>query len=240
MPPDAQRGPTAWLLLPFPPSVNNLFSQGIVRGKLRRFPSRRYKSWREEACWLIRQARLPRFDQAWTEVQIVLTPVDKRTRDADNYNKAILDALASCNVVADDSHIGRVDTLIDTSRIEVGALVRIALIGEMPAYAVPDRPALSGADRTVLREVLRTGGYIPRNHYRAVPIGVTRLIEKGYLIERTADHYELVSAETADAKTNPLAGKARGSQTSLAGEPTAPGPNKGNACPNKGGARPSA
>jgi Holliday junction resolvase RusA-like endonuclease len=89
--------------LPFPPSVNNLFSQGIVKGKVRRFPSKGYKAWRYEAVIRIKQAKLPRFERT-VVVKLELTPKDCRARDADNYAKPVLDALVEARVLPDDNN----------------------------------------------------------------------------------------------------------------------------------------
>jgi crossover junction endodeoxyribonuclease RusA len=89
--------------LPFPPSTNNLFTQGLVRGKVRRFPSRAYKAWRKEAVIRIIAARLPKFLDP-VVVKLELTPRDNRPRDADNYAKPCLDALVEARVLQDDSN----------------------------------------------------------------------------------------------------------------------------------------
>ena len=88
--------------LPFPPSVNNLFSQGMVKGKMRRFASKPYKAWRREAVLRLCAARIPRFSEP-VVVKLSLTPRDNRARDADNYNKAVLDALVEARILHDDS-----------------------------------------------------------------------------------------------------------------------------------------
>jgi len=91
--------------LPFPPSTNNLFSQGVVNGKVRRFPSRKYKAWRLEAVTRIRSAWRGR--EAYAEpviVKLELTPRDARPRDADNYAKPVLDALVWAQVLQDDNN----------------------------------------------------------------------------------------------------------------------------------------
>lgn len=94
---------TCWL--PFPPSLNNIFTQGIVRGKVRRFPSKRYKAWREEAVIRIRASWRTR--ARWpvpVVVKLELVPPDSRGRDADNFCKPVLDALVESRVLLDDSN----------------------------------------------------------------------------------------------------------------------------------------
>ncbi len=87
--------------LPWPPSVNNLFSQGIVKGKVRRFPSKQYKAWRKAASGYLLAARLRPYAEP-VVIHVALTPGDSRPRDADNYNKPIIDALVEMGVIPGD------------------------------------------------------------------------------------------------------------------------------------------
>jgi Holliday junction resolvase RusA-like endonuclease len=98
--------------LPFPPSVNNLFSQSRTG---RRFPSKKYVAWRRAADWLIRSSERLRiatlngsFHSEPVSIKIYLVAGDNRPRDADNYSKGIIDSLVRCGVLPDDSakHIG--------------------------------------------------------------------------------------------------------------------------------------
>lgn len=89
--------------LPFPVSTNNLFGQAMVKGRMRRFPTKAYRIWRKEAELRILAARLPRFTVP-VVVKLELTPRDQRPRDADNFSKAILDALVRMRVLVDDSN----------------------------------------------------------------------------------------------------------------------------------------
>lgn len=85
--------------LPFPPSLNNAFSQ-TKQG--RRFPAPKYKKWAIDAITLIRVAKIrPAVGQV--SIKITLHPPDNRGRDADNYQKPILDALVKAGVLTDDS-----------------------------------------------------------------------------------------------------------------------------------------
>lgn len=89
--------------LPFPPSVNNLFSQSRTG---RRFPSKQYVAWRGVAAWEILRQAPHRVTKALTfpvHVHIALTPVDKRSRDCDNFLKPLLDSLVRAGVLPDDS-----------------------------------------------------------------------------------------------------------------------------------------
>jgi crossover junction endodeoxyribonuclease RusA len=88
------------LVLPFPPSVNNLFS-----GTRRRFISKGYKAWKEEAhLALLKQRPLPHIGGKVTCRYSFGRP-DKRRRDLGNLEKAISDCLVEHAVIEDDSLI---------------------------------------------------------------------------------------------------------------------------------------
>ncbi|WP_417582938.1 RusA family crossover junction endodeoxyribonuclease [Pelagibacterium sp.] len=91
------------LQLPFPPSVNNLFRNA---GK-RRIDTERYAAWKKEAAWSIRAQR-PRPVAGRVAVTIEVVAPDNRRRDADNCNKACLDAIVAAGVIqADDFRVVR-------------------------------------------------------------------------------------------------------------------------------------
>jgi len=93
----------AWIeqtfLLPFPPSVNNLFSHNKTTGK--RFISDGYKKWRNEAGWSLK-AQNPQKMKGPVRVRIIAVRPDKRRRDIDNITKAINDLLVAFEVIEDD------------------------------------------------------------------------------------------------------------------------------------------
>lgn len=84
------------LTLPFPPSVNNLFT-----GRHRRYPTAGYKRWRHAADVTVMAARSPRIT-APVSISVVLHPADNRPRDADNYLKCINDCLVRMQVISHD------------------------------------------------------------------------------------------------------------------------------------------
>lgn len=86
--------------LPWPPSVNNLFSQD-KRG--RRFPSRKYQWWRTQADMEILAQRIKPISGP-VHIKLELTAPDKRPRDGDNFLKAPLDALVRMGVLTDDNN----------------------------------------------------------------------------------------------------------------------------------------
>ena len=83
--------------LPWPPSVNHYWK---ARGS-RRFISPAAKAWLDEAILLLRAARV-RFDRP-VRVRMLLSPPDRRRRDGDNLEKAVMDALVKAGVIRDDS-----------------------------------------------------------------------------------------------------------------------------------------
>ncbi len=83
--------------LPWPPSVNHYWR---ARGR-RRFISPMAKAWLDEAILLLRASRV-RFDRP-VKVSMFLSPPDRRRRDGDNLEKAIMDALVKAGVIRDDS-----------------------------------------------------------------------------------------------------------------------------------------
>ena len=88
------------LIVPLPPSDNNLFP-----GKARRYVSHAYASWRSEAhAMLLQQSPLPRY-----EGPVVVTlshgRPSKRRMDVHNRVKAIPDLLQEHGVLIDDSQI---------------------------------------------------------------------------------------------------------------------------------------
>jgi crossover junction endodeoxyribonuclease RusA len=138
--------------LPFPPSTNNLFSHAPVRGKVRRFPTRRYRAWREEAIIRIRAAWRTRPPYPVpVVVKLELVPPDNRDRDADNYAKPVLDSLVEARVLVDDSNrwVKAVIPYWENAAQTSGVIVTIR-----PAEATR-RPALSAAERLLLARIRR-------------------------------------------------------------------------------------
>ncbi len=93
-------GLSAFIVLPFPPSVNGLYA-----GKARRYKSAAYKLWIHSAgLTLNKQNIFPYFTGPVRET-IRLGRPDKRIRDCFNYEKAINDLLVEWLVLEDDSWI---------------------------------------------------------------------------------------------------------------------------------------
>lgn len=85
------------LKLPFPPSANSLFA-----GNVRRYKSKRYKSWLLHAGWrVIEQVGRERISGPWSIEMRAVRP-DRRKRDIDNLIKPVVDLLVAVKVVDDD------------------------------------------------------------------------------------------------------------------------------------------
>jgi crossover junction endodeoxyribonuclease RusA len=83
--------------LPYPPSTNNLFSNG----KKGRFKSLAYKAWLQLAAINIKDSH--RQNLGPYSISICLKRPDMRRRDIGNFEKAVSDLLVSHGVVKDDS-----------------------------------------------------------------------------------------------------------------------------------------
>lgn len=87
------------LMLPFPPTTNNLFAS-LKSG--RRIKSGSYRAWEREADFqLMQQKPLPYFDNP-VMLTLHLGKPDKRKRDPSNYIKAPEDKLVAAGVLEDD------------------------------------------------------------------------------------------------------------------------------------------
>lgn len=90
------------LILPWPPTVNSYYTQ-TKRG---RFISKTGRLFREKVGADCREQLGyidPIDDKLFIEVH--LFPPDRRTRDLDNYMKALLDALTEAGIWVDDSQV---------------------------------------------------------------------------------------------------------------------------------------
>lgn len=83
--------------LPFPPSVNNLFT-----GRGRRYPSASYKAWRH-AAGISLKVQKAKAVRGRVDVRIELRAPDRRHRDADNYLKGIIDLMAEHGLIDGDT-----------------------------------------------------------------------------------------------------------------------------------------
>lgn len=160
--------------LPFPPSVNNLFSQGMVNGRMRRFPSKQYKAWRKAAWAHIKQARIPRIEGK-VAIRISLTPPNAARRDVDNYNKGILDALVDAGVLDDDSQVDKLLSVWDHDCLDPCAFVEIGSAHKDVAPITPD-------ERRELRKFRDLGAMLIGTQHKPRK-AIRKLVERGLVEE---------------------------------------------------------
>jgi crossover junction endodeoxyribonuclease RusA len=97
--------------LPWPPSINSMYQQGIIGGVHKKarasmFLSKVGKEYRQLAADAIDDQHVPRRAlNGRLAVSAIAYPPDARTRDLDNLWKSALDVLKHCNVITDDGHI---------------------------------------------------------------------------------------------------------------------------------------
>lgn len=95
------------LELPFPPSTNTYWRHVVVNRKPRTLISASGRKFRTDVIWLCRSQKACKQLSQPLAVNIQLYPPDRKRRDLDNYNKALLDALTHAGVYLDDSQINR-------------------------------------------------------------------------------------------------------------------------------------
>jgi crossover junction endodeoxyribonuclease RusA len=99
------------LTLPWPPSINSMYQQGIIGGVHKKarasmFLSKAGKEYREIAKEAINVQSVPRGAlNGRLAVMAIAHPPDARTRDLDNLWKSALDVLKHNGVITDDGHI---------------------------------------------------------------------------------------------------------------------------------------
>jgi Holliday junction resolvase RusA-like endonuclease len=88
------------IVLPFPPSVNTLYP--IVRG--RKILSKKGREYKQEVKSILDGVD---YDTLTGNIDMCISLIlpDRRRRDIDNYNKALLDCLTEQQVYKDDSQI---------------------------------------------------------------------------------------------------------------------------------------
>jgi crossover junction endodeoxyribonuclease RusA len=97
--------------LPWPPSINSMYAQGIIGGKHKKarasmFLSQAGKDYRIEALVAINNQRVPKNSlRGRLAVTALAYPPDERVRDLDNLWKSALDVLKHNQVITDDGHI---------------------------------------------------------------------------------------------------------------------------------------
>lgn len=107
------------ILLPFPPSVNQLWRRVGARTIL----SRAGRLYRDRVTELL--AGMEPFGDARLEVEILVHPPDRRRRDLDNLTKASLDAIVHSGLIDDDSQIDRL--VLERAQCKPGGLLVVTL-----------------------------------------------------------------------------------------------------------------
>lgn len=93
------------LVLPWPPTANNLFKTIVIKGRAMRALSSEGKEYRATVQRIIHRLAITDRFAGRVSVCIHACPPDKRRRDLDNILKAALDALTHVGIWADDSQI---------------------------------------------------------------------------------------------------------------------------------------
>lgn len=99
------------ITLPWPPSINSMYQQGIIGGVHKKarasmFLSKVGKEYRTLALEALVDQHVPRrLLNGRLAVTAIAYPPDARTRDLDNLWKSALDVLKHGNVITDDGHI---------------------------------------------------------------------------------------------------------------------------------------
>jgi Holliday junction resolvase RusA-like endonuclease len=95
------------LELPYPPTINRYYRHVGFRTLI----SREGRAYRQAVCAILRRAGIQPLEGTLA-VGIDLYPPDRRTRDADNAQKALCDALQHGGVFRDDSQIKKLLTIM--------------------------------------------------------------------------------------------------------------------------------
>jgi crossover junction endodeoxyribonuclease RusA len=108
--------------LPWPPSVNHYWRN--FRGRM--VIGARGRQFRTEALVAIREQRIPADHLGGPlRVELVANPPDRRRRDLDNLQKALLDAVVAAGVIEDDSHID--DLRVTRGKVLPGGSVTVSI-----------------------------------------------------------------------------------------------------------------
>lgn len=120
---------TVEITLPFPVSLNNAFSQTSAG---RRFKSKRYARWQDQAGWMIKVARLQPMVGP-VKVAVALHAKDRRRRDADNLIKPVVDSLVKYGILAGDDQ--RYVVAVESTWASIDAINPRAVVRISPAVA---------------------------------------------------------------------------------------------------------
>ena len=120
------------ILLPFPPTLNGYYSQN----RHTRYLSRGGRLYAEKVETAMHEQGLRGLSLTDSlHVEVILFPPDKRTRDLDNYMKALLDSLTRASLWEDDSQIDQL--MIYRGRILKSGLCMVNVTEAGPQIPVP-------------------------------------------------------------------------------------------------------
>lgn len=117
-------------ILPYPPSINHYWRR--VGG--RTLISREGRRYRNRVCALL-AARGVRPWSGRLAVRLDVYPPDRRRRDLDNVQKALLDALAHGGAYEDDSQIDRLE--VERCGVEPPGHVNVEIVEVRPDATAP-------------------------------------------------------------------------------------------------------
>jgi len=104
--------------LPYPPSVNRYYRHVGFRTLI----SREGRAYRRLVCAILRRAGVRPLDGTLA-VGIDLYPPDHRTRDADNAQKALLDAMQHGGMYRDDNQVKKLLTIMRDTVVASGKAI---------------------------------------------------------------------------------------------------------------------
>jgi crossover junction endodeoxyribonuclease RusA len=106
------------LELPYPPSVNRYYRHVGFRTLI----SREGRAYRSTVCAILRRSGL-RPMEGTLAVGLDVYPPDRRTRDADNVQKSLLDAMQHGGLFRDDSQVKKLLTIMRDTVVPGGKVI---------------------------------------------------------------------------------------------------------------------
>ena len=123
--------------LPWPPSVNHYWRN--FRGRM--VIGERGRAYRRDAIASIRQQRIPADGVGGPlSVRVHAFPPDRRRRDLDNLQKALLDAVVAAGVIEDDSNIDELQVV--RGKVQSGGMVWVRIQSYTSEIALTTRRGL--------------------------------------------------------------------------------------------------
>ena len=91
--------------LPWPPSVNSLYR---INRRSRIFKSKKAVDYTATVGWTLKREGFEGFGTSRVEIDILACPPDRRRRDLDNIQKALLDSLQEAGLFQDDCQVDKI------------------------------------------------------------------------------------------------------------------------------------